>query len=471
MFLKTIKAQGLAHLSYMLGAQGQCAIIDPRRDVDIYIDEARRAGLKITHILETHIHADFVSGSRELAARTGALIYAGAIKNKTQGDYGFELTCLDEGDELELGPVTFRVLHTPGHSSEHVSYVVSGGGKGAQKEWAVFTGDTLFAGEVGRPDLEPGAAHEELAKQLFHSLHEKLLKLDDGVEVYPAHGEGSPCGSSIGARDRTTIGYERAHNARLQIKDCDEFVSALMKELEESPAPAYYERVKKLNLEGPEVLGAAMNQEIDALDAESFKAHMAAATVLDTREIEAFAGGHIKGALNIALRGSFPVWAGRMLDANQALLLVTDTAEDVETIRTHLVRLGVDLPLGHLGDGLKSWFEAGHPFESTGLMSVHTLRERQQDGELQIVDVREPGEWKQGQVQGAQSIFLPDLEDNLDDLQQDRPVVVYCGSGFRASIAASVLARHGFGQVSNLAGSVKAWKAAGYPLSSKQEPS
>ena len=465
MFSKTIKSSGLAHLSYMLGGDGQVAVIDPRRDVDVYIEAAREAGLEITHIFETHIHADFVSGSRELAAKTGAIMHGGAVKNETQGDYGFDIVSLEEGDCVEVGPVTFRVLHTPGHSSEHVSYVVRGGGKGASEEWGVFTGDTLFAGEVGRPDLEPGADHEELAKQLFDSLHEKLMKLDDGVEVYPAHGEGSPCGSSIGARDRTTIGYERAHNERLHITDCGAFVQALMKELEESPAPSYYKRLKRINLEGPEVLGASMQREIEALDAEKFEARMADAVVLDTREIEAFAGAHIEGALHIALRGSFPVWAGRMLDADDDLLLVTHDAQDVKTIREHLLRIGVNLPKGHLSGGISSWFEAGKPFTSTGLMSVQTLRERLEDENLQVVDVREPGEWKEGQIHGARSIFVPELTKKLDALDASRPVVVYCGSGFRASIAVSVLARHGFTRVSNLAGSIKAWKNAGYPLS------
>ena len=465
MFFKVIKSEGLAHLSYMLGGDGQVAVIDPRRDVDVYIDEARQAGLRITHIFETHIHADFVSGSRELAARTGAIIHGGRVKNQTQGDYGFDLVSLDEGDEIEVGPVILRVLHTPGHSSEHVSYVVRGGGKGAKEEWAVFTGDTLFAGEVGRPDLEPGADHEELARQLFHSLHEKLLRLEDGVEVYPAHGEGSPCGSSIGARDRTTIGYERVHNERLHIEDCEAFVQALMRELEESPAPSYYRRLKRLNLDGPEVMGATMSREIEPLDADTFQRVMQGALVLDTREIEAYAGGHIEGSLHIALRGSFPVWAGRMLEADREIVLVTDDARAVEKIRAHLVRIGVNLPRGHLSGGIKSWFEAGKPFESSGLMSVHTLRERLEDETLQVVDVREPGEWKGGQIHGARSIFVPDLVEQASQLDRSRPVVVYCGSGFRASIAASVLSREGFEQVHNLAGSIKAWKKAGYPLS------
>jgi hydroxyacylglutathione hydrolase len=465
MLFETIKSDGLAHLSYVIGGGSQCAVIDPRRDVEAYLAVARENEVEITHIVETHVHADFISGARELAARTGATIYGGRIENRTQGDYGFDIETLEDGDTLEVGAITLRALHTPGHSSEHLSFVVSGGGAGAEHDWAVFTGDTLFAGEVGRPDLEPGADHRELAGMLFTSLHDKLMALDDGVEVYPCHGEGSPCGSTIGARDRTTIGYERRHNPRLQQDDKTEFVGALMQELEEEPMPAYYPRMKHINHAGPEVLGAL--GALQAYDIESFEAFIEDRDVLmiDAREIEAFAAAHIRGSLNIALRGAFPVWAGRLLEAERDYVLVADDAAAAEKARIHLLRIGIDLK-GYLAGGFKRWFNAGKPYESMGLMSVHELHRRLEAGEdgLQILDVRTPGEWKSGHIEGAQHVFVPDLAEDMSRLDRERPVLTYCGSGFRASIAASMLAAEGFTEVYNLPGSMAAWKAAEYPL-------
>jgi hydroxyacylglutathione hydrolase len=465
MHFETIKSDGLAHLSYMIGDNNQCAVIDPRRDIEAYLEVARDHEVEITHIVETHVHADFVSGSRELAARTGATIYGGQIENQTQGDYGFDIETLQDGDTLQVGDVELRALHTPGHSSEHMSFVVSGGGAGAEHDWAVFTGDTLFAGEVGRPDLEPGADHQELARKLFDSLHDKLMALDDSVEVYPCHGEGSPCGSSIGARDQTTIGYERRYNPRLQQNDKEEFVSTLTQELEEEPMPAYYARCKRINHDGPQILGAL--HALEAYDVGTFERFIDDDDVvlLDAREIEAFAAAHIPGSLNIALRGAFPVWAGRLLDDERRYVLIGDDSAAAEQARTHLLRIGLNLE-GYLAGGFKRWFNAGKSYDSLELMSVHELYNRLEEGEdgLQILDVRTPKEWKSGHLQDAQHVFVPDLPDYMSRLDRERPVLTYCGSGFRASIAASMLAAGGFSTVYNLPGSMAAWKAEEFPL-------
>ena len=479
MLFETIKSSGLAHLSYVIGDGGVCAVIDPRRDVEAYLVLAREHGVRITHIVETHVHADFVSGSRELQARTGATVYGGRMRNETpsnetpsnenQGGYGFDIVTLDEGDMLEVGSVRLRALHTPGHSSEHLCFVVTGGGVGAEDEWAVFSGDTLVVGDVGRPDLEPGADHRELARRLFSSLHDKLMALDDGVQVYPCHGSGSPCGSSIGVRDTTTIGYERRHNPRLQTDDEAQFVDSLMGELEDVPAPAYYQRLKRINREGPMVLGAL--ETLEAMDVDTLEALAGDenVVVLDTREIEAFAGAHIAGSLNIALRASFPIWAGRVLEPERDIVLIADHSAAVETARTHLLRIGLDVR-GYLAGGFKSWFNAAKPFETMDMMSVHELHRRIEagDDELQILDVRTPEEWKSGHVENARHVFVPDVPSALDKFDRERPVLTYCGSGFRSSIAASMLEANGFSQVHNLAGSISAWKAAGYPLVDKQ---
>ena len=462
MILETVEAEGLAHLSYVLGddSAGVCAVIDPRRDVEVYLDLARRSHARITHILETHIHADFVSGSRELAAQTGAPVYVGAADG-----YGFDHRPLKEGDTLEVGALCLRVIHTPGHTPEHVCYLVSGG-KGSPEPWGLFTGDTLFAGEVGRPDLLGGGTEERLARQLYHTLHEKLLPLGDEVEIYPAHGQGSPCGGSIGDRNTSTVGYERQNNPKLQARSEDEFVAQVLDSL--PPAPFYYPRMKKVNAAGPRVLGCLPH--VQPLDAKRFQEAMRApnALVVDTREIEAFGGAHLPGALNIPLRDEFPIWAGWMLRPEQRLLLVLAREEDLDRVQRDLVRVGLEEIGGYLRQGLRGWTEAGLPFARILQMSVHELKERVVEGRdgLQVLDVRRDDEWEQGYIPTAKHVYAPYLPDHLDGLDREKPVVTYCGSGYRASIAASLLQQHGFQEVYNVPGSIKAWKAAGYPLES-----
>lgn len=458
MILETVESEGLAHLSYVLGDEneGVCAVIDPRRDVGVYLEIARKHHARITHILETHIHADFVSGSRELAAQTGAPIYGGESE-----EYAFEYQPLREGDKLQIGSLYLGTYHTPGHTPEHVCWLVSGG-KGAQDPWALFTGDTLFAGEVGRPDLLGGGTEERLARQLFHTLHDRVLQLGDEVEIYPAHGEGSPCGGSIGDRKTSTLGYERLHNPKLQISSEEEFVRTVLSSLPEPPS--YYSRTKKVNAAGPPVLGCLPT--VQPLDANRFRAEMAAedTLALDVREIEAFGGAHVPGALNIALREEFPIWSGWMLKPAQRLLLVLHDEHELEQVQRHLLRIGIERIGGFLRNGMRGWIEAGLPFETTGQMSVHALKQHLDAGrnDLQLLDVRRPDEWKQGHIPTARHFFAPHLPVHLEELDRQKPVATYCGSGYRASIAASLLQQHGFREVFNIPGSIRAWKAAGY---------
>jgi len=456
MLLETIESKGLAHLSYVVGDEneGICAVIDPRRDVSVYIDIARRNNCRITYIFETHIHADFVSGGLELAAQTGAQIVGGVSK-----EYAFDVHQAQDGETFELGGITLGVLHTPGHTPEHISLSIKGG-KGSREMWGVFTGDTLFAGEVGRPDLLGGGSEEKLARQLFQSLRDKLFNLGDEVEIYPAHGSGSPCGGSIGDRLTSTIGYERMHQAKAQIESEDVFVKAVLKNL--PPAPAYYPRMKKINAAGAGVLGCLRN--LPPLDPQKF-ADVALndnVLIVDTREIEAFGGGHMEGAMNIALRDEFPVWSGWMLKPEQTILLVLDNENDVDLVQRHLLRIGIENVAGFLRKGMRGWFEAGMPFETLPQLSVQELRTQQND--LQILDVRARGEWESGYIAGAQHAFVPEVAEYSVRLDKSNPIAVYCGSGYRASIAASVLQALGFENVLNVPGSMKAWTAAGYPV-------
>lgn len=462
MIFETIHAKGLAHLSYLIGdeAEGTCAVIDPRRDVSVYLDLARHNNCRITHIFETHIHADFVSGASELAAQSGAQIVGGV-----SDDYAFEMHQAKAGETFPLGALTLEILHTPGHTPEHISLLIKGG-KGAKEAWAVFTGDTLFAGEVGRPDLIGGGSERELAAKLFHSLHDTLFKLGDEVEIYPAHGQGSPCGGSIGDRNTSTIGYERLHLPKAQIRDEAGFVEAVLEGL--PPAPTYYPRMKKINAAGAGIIGCL--RSLPPLGPDKFREAMQApnALVLDTREIEAFGGGHIQGALNIALRDEFPVWSGWMLRPEQQILLVLSEESDLDDVQRHLLRIGIENIAGFLRQGMRGWFEAGGEFVTLPQMSVQELHSRQDDADLQILDVRQEGEWEEGFIAGAKHAFVPEVAEFSTQLDKEKPLAVYCGSGYRASIAASiaasVLQERGFSQVFNVPGSMKAWKAAKYPL-------
>ncbi len=456
--LEQINVEGLAHLSYLVGDDnaGVAAVIDPRRDVDVYLQMARDRGVRITHIIETHIHADFVSGSHELQARTGAPIYGGK-----SDDYQFKLQQLSEEDSLQLGTVTLRALHTPGHTPEHVSLLIYDAKQG-QEAFGVFTGDTLFNLDVGRPDLLGGGTEKKLAAKLYHSLFDKLLPLGDRVEVYPCHGAGSSCGKSIGDRRQSTIGNERIFSQAFQERTEQEFVEWILSDMPEPPT--HYPRLKKVNAKGAPVKGCVPT--LQPLSPQQFQDMMADENtlVLDTRSILAFGGGHIPGAINIALLPAFPTWVGWMIDPEKTLLLVVESERDVKLATEQLFRLGYDNLGGYLHSGMTSWQNAGLPLKHVGEWTVHQLNEHKEDSHLTVLDVRTESEYQQGCVPGAKHIFVPHLEEHLDELNQSQTIATYCGTGYRASIAASLLNQHGFEKVINIPGSWKAWKAANLPV-------
>lgn len=458
MIFETVEAEGLAHLSYIIGdsCSGQCAVIDPRRDCQIYVDLARKHSVRITHIFETHIHADFVSGGTALAARTAAKLHVGAAAG-----YGFSHVAMNDGDEVAVGGTTLRAIHTPGHTPEHICLLAIDD-KG--RPWGLFSGDTLFAGEVGRPDLLGEDEKRKLARQLYHSIHNKLLALDDGVVVYPAHGQGSPCGGSIGDRNVTSIGFERQNNPKLDAMPESDFVELVLAGL--PPAPTYYPRMKKLNLAGAREIPILEPQALTAAEMHELSMQPDV-LVVDAREIEAFGGAHIPGSLNIPLRDEFPVWSGWMLDPNKRIAIVSpDTARTAE-IFDHLHRIGIDNVAGYLAEGIRQWFEAGYEIASTPQMGVHDLHDS--DTAMQLLDVRTLAEFEEGHLPGAINVFTARIESELgDELDKRRPVTVYCGSGYRASVAAAVLERMGFNQVRTVPGSMMAWIAAGYETESSE---
>jgi hydroxyacylglutathione hydrolase len=461
--LEQINVEGLAHLSYLVGDDkaGVAAVIDPRRDVDVYLQMARDRGLRITHILETHIHADFVSGSHELKARTNATIYGG----KTD-DYQFELQQMQEGDEVHLGSVTLRALQTPGHTPEHICLLIFDAKQG-DKPFGIFTGDTLFNLDVGRPDLLGTGTEKELATQLYHSLFDKLVPLGDRIEVYPCHGAGSSCGKSIGDRRQSTIGNEKVFSPALKERTEKEFVQWILSDMPEPPT--HYPRLKKVNAKGATIKGCVPT--LAPLSPQEFREMMQDknSLVIDTRSILAFGGGHIPGAINIALLPAFPNWIGWMIPHEKQLLLVVESDRDIKLVTEQLFRIGYDNLTGYLHSGMTSWQNAGLPLQRTGEWTVHELNQHKDDPNLTILDVRTNSEFNSGFVPGAKHIFVAHLAENLNKLDRSKTIATYCGTGYRASIAASLLQKHGFENVINIPGSWTAWKGAKLPVEQSKQ--
>src|SRR5216110_3352528 len=396
---KTIQTEGIAELSYLLGDddEGVGAIFDPRADVEIYVEMAREAGLAITHIFETHIHADLVSGSRELCARLeSAKIYS---SGEGGAEYGFGPEKIKDGDRFTFGEVLVTARHTPGHTPEHISYLLAETDH-PDEPWAILTGDSLFVSSAGRPDLLGEKHTKQLAEQQFRTLRDFYLNLPDHVMIYPNHGAGSPCGADIGARLSSTIGYERKFNKFLQFDDVKAFTDYAIKTA--PPVPKYYPVMKKLNAKGPKILGNL--PRVPGLPPKAFKEAIEkkAGALVDTRTMLAFGGGHIPGALNIGGSPVLSIWAGWMLASNEPILLVLENDDDLEKVVRLFIRTGYSKFAGYLIGGMKAWQAAGFEQAEVRQMSVHELNKRARD--LQIVDVRSPREWKNGRVSGARHI-------------------------------------------------------------------
>ncbi len=458
LIFETIHTKGIAQLSYLIGDDeaGTAAVIDPRPDVEVYVDLARTHGVVITHVFETHIHADLVSGSRELADR----VQTAAIHVSVEGNatYAFEHEPLKDGDSFEFGELTLIARHTPGHTPEHMSYLACETDR-APTPWGVFSGDSLFVNSAGRPDLMGDDQAAGLAEQLHDTLYTFYCAFDGDVIIYPGHGKGSPCGAEIGDRLTSTIGYERKFNPFLQLHDQMAFEEYVLSTA--PPEPTYYKRMKKLNAAGPEVLGRL--PLLRGLAPADFKAAIATddVMVVDTRSMLAFGGGHIAGARNIGGSPEMSIWAGWLLDPETPAYLVLDRAEAGPTVVALLLRIGFTNIAGYLLGGMSAWVKAGFALADVAQMDVHEVQAGAD--ELTIVDVRAPSEWDKGHVPGATHIFLPEVADRAAELDKGTPVAVYCNSGYRASIAASILKAEGF-DVRNIPGSWQAWLGAGFPV-------
>lgn len=457
-----ILADGVAECSYLLGddAAHVCAVVDPRPDVDIYIETARRFGMAITHVFETHIHADFLSGARELVDRLGgqAKIY---VSTEGGAEYGFDHEAVRDGDEFTFGGMRIKARFTPGHTPEHMSYMLHDGDK--ETPWGVLSGDAFFVDSVGRPDLLGDDETEELTEKLFHTVRDVFMALPDEVIIYPCHGAGSACGPNIGDRMSSTIGYERRFNSYAKIEDLDEFKDAMLSDA--PPVPTHYPRMKKVNAQGPEVLRNL--PRIPPMTVEEFaKVAEDSAQLLDLRDMMGFGSGHVSGSLNIGLRPELSVWAGWLLEPKRPIYLVTENDAEVDDALRLLWRTGFTDFGGYLAGGIGAWREAGRELAQIPQMSVHELKDA--DGVIPL-DVRKPDEWDGGHMPGATHAFLGELRDKLGDLDRSAPYATYCASGFRASIASSLLAANGFTNVRNVPGSWKAWTAAGYPTEQESD--
>ncbi|MEO8056019.1 MAG: MBL fold metallo-hydrolase [Acidobacteriota bacterium] len=444
----------LAHASYLIGDGGEAAVVDPRRDVDEYLDEARAQGLTIRWVLETHLHADFVSGHQELAARTGATIVFG---DKARA--AFPHRGVRDGEEIALGGLVLRFFETPGHTPESISILVLD-----PEPRLVFTGDTLFIGDVGRPDLAAsatGVTAADMAGKLYDSLHGKLLALPDDVAVYPAHGAGSLCGRNISSETSSTIGVQRRTNYALQPMPKEEFVRIMTADLPETPA--YFPRDVEINRAGADPLPARRGPA-PLPPAEVRRLAVAGAILVDVRPAAAFGAGHPPGAMNVGLSGQFASWAGTLLPPDRPLVLVTDDDAGAEEAATRLARVGLENVAGYLAGGVAAWSATGLPLGRLAQVDVAELKARLAEGGAPLVlDVRRPREYAAGHVPGAVSLPLDRLGREIDTMTVAGPVAIICASGYRSNIAGSLLLQKRGVEPVNVIGGTNAWLAAGFP--------
>ena len=446
----------LAHASYMLGSEGEAVVVDPQRDVDLYLKAAEENGLVIRHIFETHLHADFVSGHKELAARTGARIYFGA-----QAGVTFTHVAVQDGFELAFGQARIKILETPGHTLESICLVVTSDDKQAAKPWAVLTGDTLFIGDVGRPDLSRTLTPQQLAGMLYDSLHDKLLKLPDEVLVYPAHGAGSLCGRNMRAERSSTIGTERLTNYALQIPSREEFIRQLTTNL---PArPEYFLQDAEINRGGAPAL--ADLPELKAVTPAELKSMLDEGVIaLDLRPGEQFAAGHVPGSVNIPLSGQSASWAGTILGLSSRPVLIGYAPEQLSEARLRLARVGIETERGYLEGGVAGWTGAGFDLATLREITVQELHQRLAKNGMQVLDVRREAEFMAGHIEEAAWWPLDRFRVSPPEVDLNVPLAVHCQSGYRSMIACSLLQRAGFKNVVNVSGGFGAWQEAKLPV-------
>ena len=458
MYFKQITVPGLGCNSYVIGCPGarQAVVVDPKRDVQDYMDISRDEGMKITHIVETHVHADHVSGNQELQSRTGAAIYYGEGTPVT-----FDHKELKEGDVIEFGMVKLEILNTPGHTPNSISILVTDKARSDIPE-LILTGDLLFVGAIGRPDLAGAEVLEEQVKNLYDSLYEKLHRLPDYLEVFPAHGQGSLCGKGLSAKAGSTLGYERLTQPVLQLSGFDAFHDQIAGDF--PVRPKSFTHIISTNAHGAPLLERCPLEQ--TLNPDQFEQiRQQGATIIDTRDTAAFGGFHIPGAINIGFEKQMANWIGMVVDPSDNLLLVVDDRDKYDQMTTQLHRIGYDNIYGYLSGGMAAWISSGMPIDSLSPISAHILKQQLDKKDFgQIVDVRTPEERAQGHIPGSRHVPMSDILEKSLNIPKDEEVILVCGIGYRSNIVASHLKQDGFSHVHSLAGGLTAWRNAGYGL-------
>ena len=460
MYFKQFYLACLAHASYLIGSEGEAVVVDPQRDVDQYVAEAEAQGLKIKYVIETHLHADFVSGHRELAERTGAEIVIGAKAEATFPHRGVR-----DGDEITIGKIVLRIMETPGHTPESICLAITDPGVSDQPQ-KVLTGDTLFIGDVGRPDLAGGKGYTPrmMAEMMYDTLHDKLMKLPDEVEVYPAHGAGSMCGRNMSNETSSTIGEQKKTNYALKPMAKADFVRMMTADLPE--APAYFPKDAEINRGGAHALAEVSRPAAlppQAVNDLATHGHL----ILDVRSVREFGLGHVPGSLNVGLSGQFASWAGILIPMETPIVIVAESDEDVDEAVMRLARVGIESVKGYLQGGIDAWRKAGLGMSNMTQITVGDLRKLiEKEPELQVLDVRRPPEYEVGHVPHAQHAPLLNLQSTIPHLTLNpaKPTAVICAGGYRSSAAASILKQHGFKKLLNVTGGTGAWIEAGYPV-------
>ena len=456
MTIKQFEVPGLAQYSYIVSSEGRAIVIDAMRDIDPYLAYARENNLTLTHIAETHIHADFASGSKALAEATNAELCLSGYDRGELYRYAMPHFELKDGAAITAGRLQLRALHTPGHTPEHLSFLLFDLDRSATDPTAIFTGDFLFLGSLGRPDLLGEEAKHALAQELYRSLHQRIAAVPDSVIVYPGHGAGSLCGAGMSEGTESTLGLERSRQYLFRLSE-EDFVQQILATV--PPMPAYYPRMKRLNAVGaPSPATLPPGLDLTAAQLKQLVTDTPGdITLLDTRRGESFAAGHIPGAINLGAGPNLSLWAGWLLDPERPIVLITeDTIDRQSDPRTSLLRVGLDRIAGHLP--MSRWIEAGYESQSTPLLSATDVAAADRaDARPLILDVRNESEWATGHIEDAANIALGDLPARLSSLDPALPIVTVCGSGYRAATAASLLASHGFHQVSIMDGGMAAW--------------
>jgi hydroxyacylglutathione hydrolase len=459
---------GLSIYSYLIGDEStrQALVIDPTRDIDYFLNLARENDLTIRHVLETHVHADFVSGAAEFKARLD-----GEVSVHVSGEGGAEWTppyagnVMHNGDSFTMGPLRIEALHTPGHTYEHVSWALYDTERSDEVPWMLFTGDFLFVGDVGRPDLLGQEAQKTLAHQLYKSVFEVLPALPDFTEIFPAHGAGSLCGKALGGRGASTLGFERRFNPALQPAPEAEWIAHL---LEGMPlAPPYFPRMKQVNARGPVILGPGGENKPVLCPRKARELADGGALIIDTRPKEAFAGAHIQGSLNIPLDASLATWAGWVVPYDRPLLLVTERPADLPNVVVALQRIGLDNVAGAIDRGIDGWSGLGQKLESITPWSAEAIGQSLNaapEKQPFLLDVRTEREYDGGHVPGSVNIHAGQIRERVGEIPKDRPVAVLCAGGYRAAVATSILRSEGIRFAAPVIGGVNGYAAAGNPL-------